>query len=210
MCSLNCMTWGPIEVISITNFEIKEVFGELLWAKKSVALCISLKNVGNIKKEAITIKVCINDMRITWGSNYRYQLQKVVIEWIPVVGHPGDRTLIRCREPVTIENFAIDTILIYCYWLNEMLVLYFWHVSNLILIFPGGKMYCEINEIPHIVCSMFTEHLTCVQNAIKLTYIKRSWKPFLPRSIFSIYHHFFPKTKLDFAKELLGAQGTPI
>ena len=50
-----------------------------------------LKTVGNTAKEAI--KACIIDVQITWVSNYRY-LTTQSSNWIPVIGHPRDRTVI--------------------------------------------------------------------------------------------------------------------
>ena len=65
-------------------------FENFFGAKTSVALFIS-KTVGNSAKKAI--KAHVIDARITWVSNYRYPITKSS-NWIPVFGHPRDRTLI--------------------------------------------------------------------------------------------------------------------
>ena len=58
------------------------------WAKTSVALILSFETLENIGKEAI--KARVNDVKITWVSNYSCPIWKSSNQ-TPVIGHPGDR-----------------------------------------------------------------------------------------------------------------------
>ena len=65
----------------------------------------------NIAKKAIKARVI--DVKITWVSNYSVRLQKVQIGHLQLDTHLIARRLrdkYARGEPVTIENFVIDTI----------------------------------------------------------------------------------------------------
>ena len=50
-------------------------------------------------------------MRFMCASNYNYAVTKR-LNYIPIIKHPHDHTLIMCREPIKIGNFVIDTIIL--------------------------------------------------------------------------------------------------
>ena len=49
-------------------------------------------------------------------SNYKYPVTKR-LNYIPIIKHPHDHTLIMCREPIKIGNFVIDAIILVKWWL---------------------------------------------------------------------------------------------
>ena len=71
-----------------------------------------MKTVENNAKEALKARVI--DLKITSVSNYRYPITKSSNR-TPVIGHPRDRAPITWQEheePITINNFVIDSIII--------------------------------------------------------------------------------------------------
>ena len=72
-----------------TISELKMSSENIFWGKTSVATFKSFdETVENTTKEAI--KVQINDVKITWVSNYMYPITKSSNQ-VPVFAHPRDR-----------------------------------------------------------------------------------------------------------------------